>query len=143
MSKRRPKSKANAASGTPPRYAREFAAAWFVFYEVCEHRDCRRAKRCTGGAMPPCFAAFWPLVEEREKIRFRAILKARADGADVASAMAAGEADAARHDALLAQEKLRENANAPREAAPLAPVQSPPPAIARVAPPRIARVRQL
>jgi len=133
--------KSDQASMSEPRVrsSRELTAAWFSFHAVCERRVCRRAKRCAGGAMPPCFDAFWPLIEEREKMKFRATIKARADGASVNDAIAAGEADAARYDALMASLQAQDQAGPACE--PAAPAQ--PIIVKRVAPPFVTRVRQL
>lgn len=131
MSRRRRRSKANAKGGLLPRSGRELAAAWFGFYEICGHRDCRRGKRCCHGPVPPCFTALWPLVEEREKMMFRATIQARAAGADAAAAMAAGDAEGARYDALEARLAAQAAARG------IVPAES------ASAPPAIARVRQL
>jgi hypothetical protein len=87
-------------SGQPERSPREIVSAWFGFHRVCPQRACRRAMRCCGGAMPPCFTLCWPHVPERDKVAMRAIFAARHAGASVADAMEAGEIAVVKWDAL-------------------------------------------
>lgn len=141
-SRRSAKSVKAAAPAKPPRSGRAFAADYFSFHAVCKNRTCRRAKRCEGGALPPCFTAFWPHIEEREKMRFRGFIKALANRASVKDAIAAGDAEAARSDAIERQLQQYDRAAATPRAEQTAEPPAPLPAITRVPRP-VARVRQL
>ncbi len=124
---------------TPPFSAQELAATWFCFYDLCKHRACRRAARCSGGQAPPCFRAFWPLIEEREKVKFRTILKVRADGASASDAMAAGDAAAADYEKMMGPEAPAQSSPAQAQAAAEVPMPARDHAPSRPA----ARVRSL
>ena len=124
---------------TLPYSSREFGATWFSFFKVCKNRACARAARCSGGEVPPCFAMLWPLIDEREKVKFRTALKALADGANLREALAAGEADAVGFEALDAA--LDAAALARNEAAGTVKVPASVPASAPARP--FARVRSL
>lgn len=84
----------------PDRSPRELVAAWFSFHRVCPERACRRAMRCCGGAMPPCFTLCWPHIPERDKVAMRATFAARLEGVSVEDAMTAGAAEVLKWEAL-------------------------------------------
>lgn len=82
--------------------------------------------------MPPCFRAYWPHIDEREKIKFRTLLRVRADGASVSDAMAAGEADAKKYEATMALEIPAQPSPAGTKTAAEVPAPMPQRPIARV-----------
>ena len=133
----------NAEDATAPgrrMHPRVFAATWFSFHRFCAEGFCRRTQRCTGGADPPCFHAFWRHVPTPEKLRFQVTLIERSKGADVAQAIAAGNAAAERCEAEDAMDTAQaETAREP--AAPPLPAQ--PLIVKRAAQPPVARVRSL
>jgi hypothetical protein len=138
-----PRTRHDVTASRPAMHPRVFAAMYFSFHTFCAVKTCRRTHRCTGGINPPCFYTFRWHVSEREKMIFRATIKALSEGAGGARAIAAGEAEGARYDALEAREAARvaEHAAA-RGAGPAAPSSSPQ-TVAPRAPPSAPRMRPL
>ncbi len=52
---------------------------YFLFHEVCAHRQCKRGRSCKGDHIA-CFARWWPVVPEELKVRFRAEITAASKG---------------------------------------------------------------
>ena len=137
-----PRTRHDVTASRPTMHPRVFAAMYFSFHRFCAVKTCRRTHRCTGGINPPCFYAFRWHVSEREKMIFRATIKALSEGAGGARAIAAGEAEGERYDALEAKEAADAAERAAREAGAAAPASSPL-TVVTGAPPSAPRMRSL
>jgi hypothetical protein len=104
--------KSEAAAGyvkrTPDELAR-FKNTVYGFWRACAPR-CQRAKACTGEQPQKCFDRFWAATPESHKEYIRALIRARAAGANPADSTKAAEAALA---ACLAREADEASATAP------------------------------
>lgn len=65
---------------TQEQSAKRKLCSGLMFWTVCGRKGCRRARGCAGDAKA-CFSFFWPHLPEETKIRLRAGIAARHEGA--------------------------------------------------------------
>ncbi len=74
---------------------RRFVNNVFQFWIVCTHQACKRLSGCADDPYA-CHARWWPVTAERHKVRYRAYVRARAEGSSHDQAWAFAKAEVKR-----------------------------------------------
>jgi hypothetical protein len=82
---------------------------FFLFWIVCEDNACKRAEACAGDPYD-CHQRWWPVVPERHKVHFRAMVAARTEGRSAEEALAHADAEVKRFAEHIAYAEAQQDA---------------------------------